>query len=48
MADKIKFVEDLLNGELPPVEVKVQRQGLIEIAIALIFVAFVIKMIWKK
>ncbi|MCB9033498.1 MAG: hypothetical protein H6553_06660 [Chitinophagales bacterium] len=44
----IKLVEDILNGDIPPIEVKVQRQGLIEVAIAVIAVAFVIKLIWKK
>jgi hypothetical protein len=44
----IALVDNLLKGKLPPVEVRVERKGLIEIMIALILVAFVTKMIWSK
>lgn len=42
-----KFVQDLMDGKLPPVEVELSTEGIIQLAVALVMAAIIIILVSK-
>jgi hypothetical protein len=42
-----KFIQDLQNGKLPPVEVELSSEGIVQLAIAIVIAAIIIILVQR-